>query len=115
MLAQVKMFVNQILDLLFYSGDLLIVSHYTTIRCVLGRGLKLSQDAVQRMRIPHAKPIVVERCQGIDAPGKTECCAFRSIIGSNGLYFFGLDHHRLMVCGVPPMAQQIHGGNQAIL
>jgi broad specificity phosphatase PhoE len=42
-------------------GDLLVVSHYNTIRCLVGRALGLAPDAVLRMRIPNARPIVL-RC-----------------------------------------------------
>ena len=43
------------------EGDLLIVSHYNTIRCILGRALLLSQEAVLGLRIPNAVPIVLKR------------------------------------------------------
>ena len=45
-------------------GDVLVVSHYTTIRCILGRALGLSERRVQRMRVPNAVPIFVERGGG---------------------------------------------------
>jgi broad specificity phosphatase PhoE len=51
------------------AGDLLIVSHYNTIRCVVGRALDLPSDAVLRMRIPNARPIVLRwnpRCELIE-------------------------------------------------
>jgi len=41
------------------GGDLLVVSHYNTIRCLVGRALGLPSDAVLRMRIPNARPIVL--------------------------------------------------------
>ena len=44
-------------------GDLLIVSHYNTIRCVLGRALLLPEEAVLALRIPNAIPIVLRRGQ----------------------------------------------------
>lgn len=43
------------------AGDLLIVSHYNTIRCVLGRALDLSQEAVLRLRVPNAVPIILRQ------------------------------------------------------
>lgn len=48
------------------GGDLLIVSHYNTIRCLVGRALGLPSAAVLRMRIPNARPIVLRwspRCE----------------------------------------------------
>lgn len=45
--------------LLAESSDLLVVSHYNTIRCLVGRALGLSPEAVLRMRIPNARPIVL--------------------------------------------------------
>ena len=42
------------------NGDLLVVSHYNTIRCVLGKALNLPADAVLGMRVPNAAPIVLE-------------------------------------------------------
>jgi broad specificity phosphatase PhoE len=47
-----------------YRGDILVVSHYTTIRCILGRALGLSERMVQRMRVPNAVPIFVQRSGG---------------------------------------------------
>jgi broad specificity phosphatase PhoE len=44
-------------------GDVLIVSHYNTIRCVVGKALGLPKEDVLRMRIPNALPIVL-RCSG---------------------------------------------------
>ena len=41
------------------SGDLLVVSHYNTIRCIVGQALKLPQAAVLRMRPANAIPIVL--------------------------------------------------------
>ena len=45
------------------EGDLLIVSHYNTIRCVVGRALGLSSDDVLQLRIPNAVPIVLRHGQ----------------------------------------------------
>ena len=41
------------------KGDLLVVSHYNTIRCILGRALNLSSDEVLQIRVPNAVPIVL--------------------------------------------------------
>lgn len=41
------------------GGDLLVVSHYNTIRCLIGRALRLPSEAVLRMSIPNARPIVL--------------------------------------------------------
>jgi broad specificity phosphatase PhoE len=43
------------------TGDLLIVSHYNTIRCILGQALLLEKEAVLGLRIPNATPIVLAR------------------------------------------------------
>jgi len=43
-----------------HSGDLLIVSHYNTIRCVIGKALNLPSEAVLGMRVPNAVPIVLQ-------------------------------------------------------
>lgn len=43
------------------DGDLLIVSHYNTIRCILGRALLLSEETVLGLRIPNAVPLVLRR------------------------------------------------------
>jgi broad specificity phosphatase PhoE len=40
------------------TGDLLIVSHCNTIRCLIGRALRLSQKETLQLRIRHALPIV---------------------------------------------------------
>ncbi len=42
------------------AGDLLIVSHCNTIRCLIGRALRLSEFETVRLRIRHATPIVLE-------------------------------------------------------
>jgi broad specificity phosphatase PhoE len=44
-----------------HAGDLLIVSHYNTIRCILGRALLLREEEVLALRIPNAVPIVLRR------------------------------------------------------
>lgn len=40
-------------------GDLLVVSHYNTIRCIVGRALRLSETEILGLRIPNAVPIVL--------------------------------------------------------
>jgi hypothetical protein len=37
------------------------VSHYNTIRCILGRALLLRQETVLGLRIPNAVPIILRR------------------------------------------------------
>lgn len=60
------------------DGDLLVVSHYNTIRCVIGRALGLPPAAVLRMRIPNARPIVLrwspacELIEGQDVLGEAD-------------------------------------------
>jgi broad specificity phosphatase PhoE len=44
-----------------HHGDILVVSHYTTIRCILGRALRLPDQTVYAMRVPNAVPIFVQR------------------------------------------------------
>jgi broad specificity phosphatase PhoE len=41
------------------TGDLLIVSHFNPIRCLLGRALNLPRAEILRMHIPNADPIVL--------------------------------------------------------
>lgn len=48
-------------QLLAKGGDLLIVSHYNTIRCILGRALLLREEEILTLRIPNAVPIVLRR------------------------------------------------------
>jgi broad specificity phosphatase PhoE len=45
------------------GGDVVIVSHYNPIRCIVGRALNLSEGEILRLRVPNAIPIVV-RCSG---------------------------------------------------
>jgi broad specificity phosphatase PhoE len=41
------------------TGDLIIVSHYNPIRCILGRALELPPEETLRLHIPNAEPIVL--------------------------------------------------------
>jgi len=41
------------------TGDLVIVSHFNPIRCVIGRALNMSQAETLRLHIPNAQPIVL--------------------------------------------------------
>ncbi len=41
------------------TGDLIIVSHFNPIRCVLGRALGFSTEQTLRLHIPNAEPIVL--------------------------------------------------------
>ncbi len=41
------------------AGDLLVVSHYNTIRCIIGQALKLAPQQVVKVSIPNAVPIVL--------------------------------------------------------
>ena len=43
------------------DGDLLVVSHYNTIRCVIGQALQLTPDQVVKISIPNAVPIVLRQ------------------------------------------------------
>lgn len=41
------------------DGDLLVVSHYNTIRCIIGQALKLAPEQIVKISIPNAVPIVL--------------------------------------------------------
>lgn len=41
------------------GGDLLVVSHYNTIRCIIGRALGLTPEQIVQISIPNAVPIVL--------------------------------------------------------
>ena len=41
------------------EGDLLVVSHYNPIRCIVGRALGMSEAEILRLRVPNALPIVL--------------------------------------------------------
>jgi broad specificity phosphatase PhoE len=41
------------------SGDVIIVSHYNPIRCVVGRALGMPESEILRLRVPNAVPIVL--------------------------------------------------------
>ena len=43
------------------SGDLLVVSHYNTIRCIIGQALGLLPQQVVQISIPNAVPIVLRQ------------------------------------------------------
>ncbi len=46
------------------DGDLLVVSHYNTIRCVIGQAFGLSPQQIVQISIPNAVPIVLRHQQG---------------------------------------------------
>src|SRR5262245_386375 len=41
------------------TGDLIIVSHFNPIRCVIGRALELPPEETLKLHIPNAEPIVL--------------------------------------------------------
>jgi broad specificity phosphatase PhoE len=41
------------------DGDLLVVSHYNTIRCIIGRAIGLTPQQIVQISIPNAVPIVL--------------------------------------------------------
>jgi len=41
------------------TGDLVIVSHFNPIRCIVGRALNMTQAEILRLHIPNAEPIVL--------------------------------------------------------
>ena len=43
------------------DDDLLVVSHYNTIRCIIGQALQLTPDQVVKISIPNAVPIVLRQ------------------------------------------------------
>ncbi|MBC7856257.1 MAG: histidine phosphatase family protein [Pirellulaceae bacterium] len=49
------------------QGDLLVVSHYNTIRCIIGQALMLTPDQIVKISIPNAVPIVLRQ----ETPGET--------------------------------------------
>ncbi|MGI8980840.1 MAG: histidine phosphatase family protein [Pirellulaceae bacterium] len=51
-------FINRLMQ---EEGDLLVVSHYNTIRCIIGQALKLTQEQVVKISIPNAVPIVLRQ------------------------------------------------------
>jgi broad specificity phosphatase PhoE len=40
------------------SGDVLLVSHFNPIRCIIGRALELSREETLKLHVPNAQPIV---------------------------------------------------------
>lgn len=48
-------------------GDLLVVSHYNTIRCIVGRAIGLAPEQIVQISIPNAVPIVL-RCRKLGEP-----------------------------------------------
>ncbi len=49
------------------DGDLLVVSHYNTIRCIIGRAIGLTPQQIVQISIPNAVPIVL-RCRKSGEP-----------------------------------------------
>jgi broad specificity phosphatase PhoE len=43
------------------GGDVVIVSHYNPIRCIVGRALEMPESEILRLRVPNAVPIVLRR------------------------------------------------------
>lgn len=43
------------------TGDLLVVSHFNTIRCIVARALGMPDEAILDLRIQNAQPIVFRR------------------------------------------------------
>ncbi|MBC8872526.1 MAG: histidine phosphatase family protein [Planctomycetes bacterium] len=43
------------------AGDILIVSHFTTIRCMVGKALELSEQRTLRLKVANAVPVILER------------------------------------------------------
>jgi broad specificity phosphatase PhoE len=41
------------------TGDLIIVSHYNPIRCIVGRALEMTPAETLKLHIPNAQPIVL--------------------------------------------------------
>jgi len=53
------------------SGDLIVVSHFNPIRCILGQALALTSEQTLRLHIPNAEPIVLGwngRFELVEAP-----------------------------------------------
>jgi len=43
------------------NGDLMIFSHATTIRCLVGKALNLTEDQIVKLEIPNATPIILKK------------------------------------------------------
>jgi len=48
------------------EGDVLVVSHYNPIRCIVGRALGMSEAEILRLRVPNAVPIVLRYVGGYE-------------------------------------------------
>jgi 2,3-bisphosphoglycerate-dependent phosphoglycerate mutase len=56
------------------TGDVLLVSHFNPIRCIIGRALDLSRDETLKLHVPNAQPIVLSfdgTFRIVDAPDLT--------------------------------------------
>jgi broad specificity phosphatase PhoE len=57
------------------DGDLLMVSHYNPIRCIVGQALGMSEAEVLRLRVPNAVPITLRwngRFELLEWPAMTD-------------------------------------------
>ncbi len=43
------------------EGDILVVSHYTTIRCILGRAMRWPDQTILDTKVANALPVILER------------------------------------------------------
>jgi broad specificity phosphatase PhoE len=41
------------------TGDVILVSHFNPIRCILGRALDMTREEILKLHIPNAEPIVL--------------------------------------------------------
>lgn len=51
-------------ELMSHPGDLIVVSHYNPVRCLLGQALKLSPEEILALRPRNATPFVLAYDQG---------------------------------------------------
>jgi broad specificity phosphatase PhoE len=54
------------------TGDVVLVSHYNPIRCLVGRALALSEEEILKLRVPNAVPIVLRWHERVELLGWPE-------------------------------------------
>jgi 2,3-bisphosphoglycerate-dependent phosphoglycerate mutase len=54
------------------TGDVVLVSHYNPIRCLVGRALSLSEEEILKLRVPNAVPIVLRWHESVELLGWPE-------------------------------------------
>jgi broad specificity phosphatase PhoE len=54
------------------EGDVVLVSHYNPIRCLVGQALALSEEEILKLRVPNAVPIVLRWHERVELLGWPE-------------------------------------------